>query len=198
MFPKLPTGALKNMKAMADVFQLERDGKIICEKVTAFFCGKDYPDTIQVVGDEYDIREEDVMIHVKTNRRNFIDNVRPTHSGFMVHYQTEYQRKKNLNQSVGISIGSIGGNAIVGSQQFATINIGTSFDEVRKFIDGSQDIPNADKAELQKFIDAVQTVVENNIPVAGGTFSKFSNLVERYAPIVGSILHPLTAWILGK
>lgn len=195
---KLPTGALKNMKAMADTFKLERDEKVIYEKVSAIFCGKDYPDTIQVFGDEYDIREEDVMIHVKTNRRNFIDNVKPTRSGFMLHYQTEYQRQNISKPSATISIGSIGGNAIVGSQQFATINVGMSFDEVRKFIDDSKDIPNADKEELQKFTDAVQIVVENNMPVTGGTFAKFSNLVERYATIVGSILHPFTAWILGK
>lgn len=182
-------------RSLSDNFELERDGQIIEHRVKGNF-GKNQ--TIQVL-DDYDIQEGDVLIFSSKNKRCFVTEVVPiSEVDFEIHYQTELQIKHTAQQAGAIHINHIAGNAIVGSQQNASINVGMSFDEIRRLIGESKNIEPADEKRLNEFVDAVEVVIKNNMSVTKGTFSNFSDLVERYAPIVGAIVHPLTAWLLGK
>ena len=147
MFPKSAHNAFFSM---CDNFDVERNGEIIVHDAKGFFCSNKYPDSIQFMGD-YDITEEDYLIHHPSQKRYFVDNVKPiTDSDFIIHYQTEYQRKLASEQKPMINIGTIAGNAIVGSQHNATISIGASFEEIRSYISKAKDIDEKRKSSFRK------------------------------------------------
>lgn len=185
------------LKKHAIDFAHERNGIQLASVVKGFFCSNQYPSSIQVLG-AYDVREGDYLIHHSTNKRCFIDDVKPlSKTSSILHYQTDFQLQQKEQQSTRIHIETINGPAIVGSQQNATINIGASFDEIRKYITDSKNIEEIDKESLTKLANTVEAVINNDMQISNGTFSKFSALAEKHSPIIAAIMQPLTNWLLG-
>ena len=108
-------------KDLSDIFILERAGKIINDKIYAFFCSNEYQSSIQTI-DFKEILEDDILIHKDSGKRCIVIDVEPLQSGVIAKYETISQRVRK-QQSIGnISIGNIGGSAIIGNQQYAIID----------------------------------------------------------------------------
>ena len=67
-------------------------------------------------------------------------------------------------------------NAIIGSQQSATLNVGDAIQKAKEQIDSCN---SDDKAELQQIINLLEMVVQEQVPAKKGLFSKFSAVMER-------------------
>lgn len=182
-------------------FQLERNKSIICENVNGFFCSNDYPNSIQVLDDVSVVpNEEDWIIHNDTQKRYFIDNVKPLPLGsFILHYQTEYEYNQIQNaQNASINIGTIHGPAIVGNQKNAIINIECDFDKIKDSLLKDETINNNDKKEVELLIDRLKTITEENQPISKGVLGRFSDLLAKHSNIVVAIAGPLISWLTGK
>ena len=163
---------------MCTDFSLVRNGKTIKTSVKGFFCGKDYPRSIQVLYD-YGIQPGDCLIHEKSNLRYVIDEVLPvTDSEYILHYRGPADAPAS-----SISIGTISGNAIVGSQQNANLSIGLSAEEILLAIEKLEGASAEDREKLLALAASVNAV-------------RSAGLVERFAPILAAMLHPITAWLL--
>ena len=94
-------------------------------------------------------------------------------------------------QSIGnISIGNIGGSAIVGNQQYAIID-NSSIQNLKEIISSKTE----DKEMLEKLLNRIETIFEDNQPVSKGTFSKFANIFKKYPDIVNVVGATLLKWL---
>lgn len=183
-----------------DDFYIEQNNCIV-DTVKGFFCGKDYPNTIQIHGSN-NIKQGDWIIHTSTNSRYYIDNPKPlTFSnkirGWMLGYKTEkeYQDSLSKNEHPSISIGNIYGSAIVGNYNSSTINNGYNLSEIRSLISTK---PIEDQEDLNKLIDRIQIITEDNQPVSKGTFAKFSDLLEKHSDIAIALGSSIMSWLSSK
>lgn len=188
------------MKQTGDDFCIEQNNHIVAT-VKGFFCGKDYPNTIQIHGSNT-IKEGDWIIHTLTNSRYYVNNPKPLTSsnkvrGWMLEYKTEkeYQDSLSKNEHSTISIGNIYGSAIVGNYNSSTINNGYNLSEIRSLISAK---PAEDQEDLNKLIDRVQMITEDNQPVSKGTFAKFSDLLAKHSDIAISLGSSLMSWLSSK
>lgn len=183
-----------------DDFSIERDNSVI-STTKGFFCGKDYPNTIQLASDS-DIIENDWLIHKSTNRRYFVKSIRPLTScnqtlGWMAEYLSESEYKKSIseNDKATFSIGAIYGSAIVGNYNNATINNGYNLNEIRSLISAK---PIEDQKELNKLIDRIEIITEDNQPISKGTLAKFSDLLAKHSDIAIALGSSVMSWLTSR
>lgn len=182
-------------KDMYRQFYLVRGGNTVSKDLEGFFCSDKYPSSIQLCTEEI-IRDGDSLVDVRTNNEYLIDNVKPlSNNEYILHYITPSQAAHI--QNAPINIGEIHGNAIVGSQANATINIGSSFEDIRKYID-STSMTAKDREDMHKLVKAVEAAIENDMNISGGVFKKYAHLVEKHEPIIAAIAQPVIQWLLGK
>ncbi len=180
-----------------DDFSVERNNSIL-STTKGFFCGKDYPNTIQL-GSSADVIETDWLIHNSTNRKYFIKKIRPISKsnqtlGWMAEYLSEAEYEKSISEKdkSTFSIGAIYGSAIVGNYNNATINNGYNLSEIRSLISSK---PPEDQEELNKLIDRIEIITEDNQPVSKGTLAKFSDLLAKHSDIAISLGSSLMNWL---
>lgn len=183
-----------------DDFSVERSGSIV-STFKGIFCGNDYPNTIQLVS-YADVLEDDWLIHTSTNKRYFIKKVKPLSQaneilGWMVEYlsESEYEQLISAKDNTTFSIGTIYGSAIVGNYNNATINNGYNLNEIRSLISSK---PSEEQEELNKLIDRISVIIEDNQPVSKGTLAKFSDLLTKHSDIAIAIGSAITGWLAGK
>ena len=111
--------------------------------------------------------------------RYIIDEVLPvTDNEYILHYRSPADAPAS-----SISIGTISGNAIVGNQQNANLSVGLSAEEIRLAIEKLEGASAEDREKLLALAASVSAV-------------RSAGLVERFAPILAAMLHPITAWLL--
>ena len=188
------------IRKMCDDFTVERDNKA-SHVVKGFFCGKDYPDTIQLLSDA-DIKQNDWLTHGITQERYFIDSVKPlSHGnqilGWMAKYLSEntYNQKQSQTTPYSINIGSIHGSAIIGNQQTATINNGYNLDAIKDLIATK---PAEDQELLNQLIERVKIVTEDNQPISRGFFAKFSDVLEKHSDVAIALGSSIVNWLTGR
>ena len=177
-------------KRMSDTFSLERAGEIINDEIFAFFCSNKYPSSIQTI-DFKDIFEDDILIHNDTGKRCIVVDVKPLRRAVIAKYETETQRTREQQKINNISIGSISGSAIIGNQQFATID-NSSTEYLENLITKK---PLEDQELLEKFLERVRIVIDDNQPVSKGTFSKFADILNKYPDIINSAGSLILKWL---
>ncbi|MBU5256817.1 hypothetical protein [Tissierella praeacuta] len=190
----------KVLSMHGDDFSIERNNLII-STTKGFFCGKDYPNTIQLDGNA-DVSENDWLIHVPTNKKYFVKNVQAISKSnqvlaWMAEYLSESEYKKSISKKDNstFSIGAIYGSAIVGNYNNATINNGYSLSEIRSLVSSK---PADEQEELNKLIDRIEIITEDNQPVSKGTLAKFSDLLAKHSDITIAIGNALMGWLVGK
>jgi len=175
-------------KDLSDIFILERSGKIINDKIYAFFCSNEYQSSIQTI-DFKEILEDDILIHKDSGKRCIVIDIKPLKFGVIAKYETNSQRMRQ--QTTGnISIGNIGGSAIIGNQQYATID-NSSIQNLKEIISNKTE----DKEMLEKLLNRIETIIEDNQPVSKGTFSKFAYIFKKYPDIVNVVGATLLKWL---
>ena len=176
-------------KRLSDTFSLERAGEIINNEIFAFFCSNKYPSSIQTI-DFKDIFEDDILIHNETGKRCIIVDVKPLRRAVIVKYETETQRAREQQKINNISIGSISGSAIIGNQQFAIID-NSSITNLKEIISNKVQ----DKELLEKLLNLLEIIIEDNQPISKGTFSKFADIFRKYPDVFNAVGAIITKWI---
>lgn len=190
----------KLLELHGDDFSIERNGSTI-STAKGFFCGKDYPNTIQLSSNA-NVEESDWLIHNSSNRRYFVKNVQPLTSrnqtlGWMAEYLSEskYQQLASEKKQSTFSIGAIYGSAIVGNYNNATINNGYNLQEIRSLISSK---PKEDQIELNKLIDRIEIITDDNQPVSKGTLAKFSDLLAKHSDVAIAIGSSIMGWLTSR
>lgn len=176
-------------KKMSDTFSLERAGKIINNEIFAFFCSNEYPSSIQTI-DFKDILEDDILIHNETGKRCIIVDIKPLKRAVIAKYETETQRNREKQNIGNILIGSIGGSAIIGNQQYASID-NSSITNLKEIISNKVQ----DKELLEKLLNRIEIIIEDNQPISKGTFSKFASIFRKYPDVFNAVGAIITKWI---
>lgn len=174
-------------------FSLERNGKIIRDDIKAFFCGKDYPQTIQTF-DHYDIHPGDILIESSTKNRYFVDDPHPignSSHGLMIRYKTESQMAENKG-SINFSGNNYG---IIGfSVHGNTITQPITFPQYQQIID-KEPLTKEERCLIQKITQDLFHRAENGYPVEKGMLSKIKNILSDHqallVPLEELLLHYL-------
>ena len=175
-------------KDLSDIFMLERAGKIINDKIYAFFCSNEYQSSIQTI-DFKEILEDDILIHKDSGKRCIVIDIKPLKFGVIAKYETNSQRMRQQQTTWNISIGNIGGSAIIGNQQYATID-NSSIQNLKEIISNKTE----DKEMLEKLLNRIETIIEDNQPVSKGTFSKFAYIFKKYPDVLNAAGAFLIKW----
>lgn len=166
-------------------------------EIRAFFSGRN---TLQTMPHQ-DVQEEDWIVQKSSNKKFYIDNIKPimdgsVNLGFKLYYLSESKYNRQQQEKLpSISIGTIHGGAIIGNQQTATINNGYNLDEIRKLIAKA---PVEDQEELNKLVNVVQTVTENELPLNKGFLSKFSDVLAKHQEIAVFIGNSILGFLTQK
>lgn len=185
---KFPDSETQMFKDLSDIFILERAGKIINDKIYAFFCSNEYQSSIQTI-DFKEILEDDILIHKDSGKRCIVIDIKPLKFGVIAKYETNSQRMRQQQTTGNISIGNIGGSAIIGNQQYATID-NSSIQNLKEIISNKTE----DKEMLEKLLNRIETIIEDNQPVSKGTFSKFAYIFKKYPDVLNAAGAFLIKW----
>ena len=176
-------------KDLSDIFILERAGKIINDKIYAFFCSNEYQSSIQTI-DFKEILEDDILIHKDSGKRCIVIDIKPLKFGVIAKYETNSQRMRQQQTTGNISIGNIGGSARKGKQHYETI-YNSSIQNLKEIISSKTE----EKEILEKLLNRIETIIEDNQPVSKGTFSKFAYIFKKYPDIVNVVGATLLKWL---
>ena len=107
-------------------------------------------------------------------------------------YFDEFEQQSNITTQT-FNISSVN-NSAFGNNGNTTINNGYNFEEIRTLIASK---PIEDQEVLNKFIDRVEIITEDNQPVSKGTFAKFSDLLTKHSDIITAIAPTIMNWLLS-
>lgn len=183
------------------MFKVERNGSVIAElkgrqqiedktlrKYVGFFVNSD-------------VKPGDWIISPYNERLYIMDTSVGTGidgpSELKAYFQTLVEHNsKPKPQSTVFNIGTAN-NSVIGNQSHFTMNVTASLQEARNQIDSSD---SDDKEELQKIIDLLENVVNNQVPMNPGMLARFSALMQRnswiISPVASAVLNILTTQIL--
>lgn len=180
----------KNLMGMTQIFKVERSDAIIGE-AHGFFCGKDYPSTIQLV-ENTDIKNSDWLIDSITGQRYHVIDARPIMADgepidWMVRYQTEQQYASSITDSHNtvFNIQSVNGTSVIGNQNNVALNTGFSLSDIEHLI---HSLPDSDQAEANELLEELRRTESANHPVlVEGALSKFSELIKKHSDMLTAV-----------
>ena len=189
------------LKEMTQIFSIERNGSII-GTVHGFFCGKDYPNTIQFV-ENTDIKNGDWIIDSTTSQRYYAKDVRPiimngAPCDWMIQYQTEndFRAQSNLGKQTTINIHTVSGNSVIGSQENVVVNIGSSLKDIEQLI---ASLPISEQPEAQELLNTLKSTSESTHPVlVEGALARFSNLLKKHTDLLIAVGGWAVQLLIGK
>lgn len=183
------------------LFTVERDNSPV-GSAHGFFCGKDYPSTIQLV-ENTDIQNGDWLVDSETSHRYYVKDAHPIRmageiSDWMVKYQTEidYRTSYSSSNQTTININSVSGNSVIGSQENVVLNIGNSINDIENLI---AKLPASDQALSKELLDELKKTETSAHPIlVEGALSKFSNLIKKHTDLLTAIGTWAVQLLIGK
>lgn len=178
-------------------FQIERNGQIIS---TALGLPNHETSTkVPYIGmlENTDVEIGDWLIN-PSNERFFVeDKVSDFAFGEFQQYKlfyltnSQYKRKSETAGSTIFNIGTAT-SSVIGTQSIVNMNYNDSIRNAREQISASS---SSDKDELSQVINLLEMIINNQVPVQKGIFSKFSAVMERNSWITGSITSAILSWL---
>ena len=109
----------------------------------------------------------------------------------------EYEASKNAPQPSAQPIFHIGnvGNAIIGNQSSAIINVGVSIADVMKLLEAKS---ASDQAELQPVIDEISKAIQADTPMSKGFLAKCSDVLQKHSDVAIALGSVLLQHLLGQ
>ena len=145
-----------------------------------------------------DIEIDDVVI-TPANERLYITETQVSYfqkqmEEVKAFYLTEVEKKQKETEQHQSNIYNIGTayGSVIGTANTATINYQTNFQELRERAE-TENAP--DKAQVQKLIDLVEMIVNDQIPPQKGLLSKFSETMERHSWVTSAVASALVSWL---
>ena len=146
-----------------------------------------------VVIEDWLINEVGDRFYVEEIKTSFIQK-KPFQKQAFILSETEYSSTKKPTTEQTINIGAAYGS-VIGNQSYFTLNYSSQISEIRKTIEDSN---SSDKEELNKITDLLEMILDNQIPVSKGLFSKFREVMERNSWITGSIASAILSWLMSQ
>lgn len=145
-----------------------------------------------------DIQVNDVLINPSNERVYVSDTHTDYYKGeacklvadFLTDNQKNSQSAQNQQTVFNISNAS---NSVIGNNNYVVFDYSAEIDKAEQKINTSN---TPDKEELQEVIELLRKIVDNQIPVSKGLFSRFSAVMERHSWITNSISSVLLAWLI--
>ena len=178
--------------------QIERDGEIIA--TVPGLPNRETATNRQYVGfrPKTDIKIDDVII-TPANERLYVTETQASffqkqQEEIKAFYMTEVEKKRKETEQRQSNIYNIGTayGSVIGSANTATINYQTNFQELRERAE-AENAP--DKEQVQKLVDLVEMIVNDQIPPQKGLLSKFSETMERHSWITSAVASALVSWL---
>ena len=185
------------LEDMTQIFQIEREGRIVYS-AHGFFCGRDYPHTIQIV-EKVAIKNGDWLIDSITSQRYFAKDARPiSSSDWLVEYQTELDYKKSQEPAFSsvFNVQTVHGSAVFGNQNQVTFNFGNNLNDIADLI---KKLPPADQAEAEELFKTLESTENAAHPVlVEGCLSKFSKLLQKHSDLLIAVGGWAVQLLIGK
>ena len=187
------------IEEFTQLFDIERNCSII-GSAHGFFCGRDYPSTIQLT-DNIDIQNGDWIIDRRSKQRYFVKNAYPIYmdgelTDWMVRYQTEYDYNLSAKSHSTINIQNVNGNSVIGSQENVTLNIGSTLQDIQNLVEA---LPNRDQALAKELLAELKETDSLKHPVLiKGSLSKFSDLLKKHTDLFTAIGGWAVQLLIGK
>lgn len=188
------------MNMDGEMFTIERDGVVIdtvkgllnVSKQTGKKMCNFYPDT--------DIKPNDWLIRLDTGERFFVDDVSTVRFAGKLeskdaYYLTEreYQmRQKQISTAAPVFHIQNAYGSVIGTENNVTVNYHADIEEIRKKIDESD---SSDNEELKQIVSLLEMIVNNQVPVQKGLFSRFSAVMERNSWITSAVAGAIMSWL---
>ncbi|WP_125607313.1 hypothetical protein [Lapidilactobacillus bayanensis] len=116
-------------------------------------------------------------------------------NGYLIRYLTQ-RDIANQEKRVGISVGTINGDAVVSSGSNNTINFkSTDLSTIKELLDSKSEISQEEKEELTQLIE---TIINNNMPVSKGSFGKFKSIFDKYSDVALTVRAFIIKWLSTK
>ena len=194
---KIPKGLLEATQS----FSVVRNGAVT-GSAHGFFCGKDYPSTIQLV-ENVTVKNGDWLIDSITQQRYYVKDARPIIVGgevmdWMIKYQTEndYQASKMTSRQTTINIQNVQGNSVIGSQENVVMNLGFRLQDIEDLISS---FSGTEKAEAEELLKKLRETEESAHPIlVEGGLSKFSNLLKKHSDLLIAVGGWAVQLLIGK
>ena len=146
-----------------------------------------------------DIKQSDVltnpageMYHVVRTETEFADGKPYFLKAF---YQTELECSTAKQSSAPVFNFQNAYGSVIGTGNQATINYNSAVSELRQAVESDT---SADKEQLEKIVDLLEMVVNDQVPPSKGLFSKFSAVMERHSWISNSVAGTILSWLLSQ
>lgn len=187
------------LKNAGQLFDIERNGNILFstegilnhETTTKRKCINFLPET--------DIKPGDWVIS-SSNDKFYIEDTKTLFfqkqpNAINAYYLTEIEYQKSLQtNNATFNIQNAYGS-VIGTQAHVIMNYNDSINQVKDQIKSSD---SPDKEELQQIISLLEMVVNNQVPVSKGLFSKFSEVMERNSWITSSVTSAILSWLTSQ
>lgn len=85
-------------------------------------------------------------------------------------------------------------NSIIGTQETATINNSYSMEELKSLINENVD-NQADKEQLDKLINTLELLTQNNVPLSKGALQKFSDTLVKHSWLTAPLGTAIVNWL---
>ena len=167
-------------------FQVQRNNQILPVTLKGFFSGND---KIQIYKPA-DIASGDWLL--LESEKYFVKSIQQLPRSIIIRYISEFDYKQTFNIPQQINIGTIAGNAIVGSQQNATLNINTGLEDLQRIISEKS---SADKALLESLHNELEAIIKENKPLNKGSLSRFITVLDKYSDVAGAVGNIITKFL---
>lgn len=144
-----------------------------------------------------DIKPNDVLVNTSGDKMYVVDVKTDYFRGkpeqLLAFYQTEAEHDASQPASTIFNIMGDAYGVNVGDNNTTIINYTKSIEALKEKA-GKTEGP--DKESIQRIIELLEMIVDNQLPPSKGLFSKFSEVMERHSWLTNAISSTLLAWLM--
>lgn len=147
------------------------------------------PDADVIVGDFATSPDGKSVEIIETNIVYMAQQPFALEAYYSTDYENTQQKKASSHQTFHINNAY---GSVIGSDNVATINYTSSIPDMRRKIEA--EAPEY-RESLQKIVDLLEMIVDNQITPTKGLLSKFSSVMERNSWISSAVASTLLTWL---
>ena len=145
-----------------------------------------------------DVKIGDVLVnlggdrfYVTDTRTDVINNI-PMRLNVFCETEKEHARPKQKTEAVYNIQNAYG--SIIGNNNNATVHYNSTVSDLRERI-AAEHSDDEDREAMEKVVDLLEMIVNNQIPPSKGLLSRFSDVLERHSWLSGSVAGALFSWL---
>ena len=179
-----PYSVERNSQIISELIGMPNHEKATAKAYVGFIPGSDLKPgdwIINSVGERFFIKDVVTDFFMKT----------PNQLKAFYLTETEFNTQQKTFGTTVFNIGTATGS-VIGTQSIVNMNYNDSIQDAKKQLENST---SPDKEDLKQIINLLEMVVNNQVPVSKGLFSRFSEVMQRNSWITNSISSALINWL---